>query len=52
MKERQKVGDVLGIKNRRECWAQLTFTQNALGWTMSEQRLECKIRFLMRYRLA
>jgi hypothetical protein len=52
MKERRKVSDVLGIKNRREDWAQLTFTKRAFGWTAPEQRLECKIRFLMRYGLA
>lgn len=51
MKERRKVSDVLGIKNGCEGWAQLTFTKKTFGWTTPEQRLECKIRFLMQYGL-
>lgn len=46
------MGDVLGIKNHCGSWTQLTFTQRAFGWSTPKQRLECKIRFLMRYGLA
>jgi hypothetical protein len=47
-----KVERCPGIKNACERWVQLNFAKKAFGWTTPEQRLECKIGFLMRYGLA